>query len=195
MSLDSLRLNEFENEVFATASAFLASNADKVGSQLRVSLSCEPFFNHLFAKAFDHHHFICAREVPYVDLGNTTGKKSGLDIMVVAPDKQRSVLIETKLVHDHTGDTYRARAPEHGSSIAGDIEKLRSVPPMPGRTKLVMVVLASISDSDTPSNWQNWLAGALPLREVKWLRANTGDGPLFKLPLGGWVDVLIHRID
>jgi hypothetical protein len=121
--------------------------------------------------------------------------EAGLDVMVVAPDKSQSTLIETKLVHDNTLNSYRARAPRHGKSIAGDVEKLRGIPAKPGRSRILMVVMVSILGTETSADWKKWLADVSPLGDLSWCRIESGDGPLFALSTKGWFDIFIHKLD
>ncbi len=88
-------------------------------------------------------------------------------MMVVAPDKTQTVLIETKLVHDETNDGYRWRKQANGSSIAGDIEKLGRIPPAPGRSKFLMVLMAAVTSTESPADWRGLAegGGATPGRE------------------------------
>jgi hypothetical protein len=134
------------------------------------------------------------REVPYVDLGSDTPTKAGLDLMVISPDKTRSTLIEAKLVHEGTRNFYRARAPKNGSSIAGDASKLLLLPPKPGRSRLLMVVMVSLSGAGSPAEWTEWLMDASPLRALGWFRIDLGVGPLFRISDKGWLDILIYKV-
>ena len=187
-------LDDFERGVLRKAADHLARCAAKIADQLGTRFSCESYLTHLFAEAFDQDQLICTRETPYADV-NAAAPNIGtaLDLQVLTPDKGRSVLIEAKQVHDRTQDSYRARPPEHGDSIAFDISKMSKIPDRPGRTRLVMVLMTSLAGVEKPADWLNWLKSAKPL-DVLWERIESGGGPLFPIAGNGWFDIYVHKL-
>jgi hypothetical protein len=193
-------LDRFEREAFEVAVAGLKARSPSIRKRMEERPSCEGYLNHLFARAFSDHDTICVRETPYMDLEDgenapTLGPKAALDLMLLAPNKSRTVLIEAKLVHDHTIDGYRDRAERNGDSIYGDIRKIGRIPAGRGRSRLVMVMMVSLSGAQEPEAWHGWLRRGTrqDLADDFWMPLGGSARPLFSMGESGWFHIYLHR--
>jgi len=193
-------LDGFEREVFGVAVAGLAANSSSIRARMEQRLSCEGYLNYLFARSFSHHEAICVRETPYIDLGadescSNLGPKAALDLMVMTPDKRRTLLIEAKLVHDCTINAYRDRESYNGGSVYGDIGKMGNLPVGKGRRRLVMVMMVSLSGLEGPEAWLRWLRNVnRNLPDDFWQPLEGKATPLFPVGESGWFHIYLHRL-
>jgi hypothetical protein len=134
-------------EVFRAIAKRYGQRADDIARFAGAKYSFEEWLNwEAFAACSTVNEWEARPKPSYCTLGVEDCKDYG-DLLVT--NGSEAVLVEIGLVHDGTGNKWRAK-------LAWDVEKLAR--PMSAISPLHVIVLASVADIENADNWQRWLA-------------------------------------
>lgn len=169
-------MTDLATDVFhAIAQRYAARSAD-IAQFVATKYSFEEWLNwEAFAACATNAAWRLSPKPSYCNLGVADCKDYG-DLLVGMGGSK--VLVEIGLVHDGTGDKWRAK-------LDWDVQKLAR--PLTGVTTLHVVVLTSASDIAASDRWQRWLAKVPCWSRPTSLSASAALPPNGMLMVRGWL--------
>lgn len=167
---------ELSADVFSAIVNRWQSRADDIACFAKARYSFEEWLNwEAFAACCAEPTWTVSPRPSYRKLGNPDCRDYG-DLLVA--DGADQVLVEVGLVHDGTGDKWRAK-------LAWDVEKLAQ-PLTDGVAPLQIVALVSGVDIEQSDAWQRWLKKVACWGRDTELRATVRLPPSGQMIVRGW---------